>query len=77
MVAGPDESRVPTAAPAVLDQPSRVGLFINAVAMIGFGAACISHLQGVPEVGGVRTSRNVVGVKVCCRIRTGTELKPS
>lgn len=59
MIPGPDESRVPTAAPAVLDQPSRVGLFINAAAMIGFGAACISHLLGplreVPEVEGGRS----------------------
>lgn len=46
MIPGPDESRIPTAAPAVLDQASRVGLFIAAAAMIGSGSPPISHLLG-------------------------------
>lgn len=59
MIPGPDESRIPTAAPAVLDQASRVGLFINAAAMIGFGSPPISHLLGPLQ--GVRVAAAAAG----------------
>lgn len=71
MIPGPDESRIPTAAPAVLDQASRVGLFINAAAMIGFGSPPISHLLGPLQ--GARVVVVVVGggvqnIPECCCI---------
>lgn len=70
MIPGPDGSRVPTAAPGVLDQPSRLGLFINAAAMIGFGAAHQSPAgasAGGPRGGG-GGGGGVPNIPECCWI---------